>query len=224
VLREAWKSDGADPIVAAALERFVEANPDLWVVYADVRRGDAGPRWFARWQGTRGESRDLAHYETEAWYELAPVYGDAAQFARWTAARPDLKAADHLAWASAFDALGASAEAWRLLAEFYPDLPSGRGSAAAAERYRKSKAVPDDTADAQTLVASLATVGTPDEVAAVVLEVARRPGANPWFLRKAAHIQGGAGKHGEAVDAMLRAVGARKGENAGRLTPPPRPL
>jgi hypothetical protein len=194
------------PGAAPAWSQYVEAHPELLLVYAQlVPESQAGVA-FQRWWKERGSTAaDLNDREVANFYRLAPRWGTREQFDEWRRNHPELRARDCKIWAGLLTAWGAHAEAWQVLASEMPEPPFpatpprfDRVHLEGVWREDESKFV-----NARELAQVLNAAGDRVGAQRVIVAVAARPDAPEWFIRKAAHLLAADGQQREAVAVLL---------------------
>lgn len=187
---DALHQSAALPNAAAAWESYVEAHPELALVYATTLPEADGRRFFELWWRERALA-DVALRDREKadFYALAARWSGPERFAEWMAHRTELKPADFRKWAALLHAWNDDAAAWKLLSEMvaepeYPALPPRLTRSDAEQRWRTD---PADLINARHLAHLLADAGDADAAREIILIVARRDKAPSWFLRKSAY-------------------------------------
>ncbi len=203
-LRETRELPGAE----ATWEGYIGAQPDLALVFSQFLPPEQGRACFEAWWQARGaKADDIPASEAAAFLRLAAQWGTEVQLRDWMARHPARRGAEYRQWAALLLGWGREQEAWALCQaeaadpgypSFLPKAPRERLEAV----WRQN---PGDLINARNLAHVLTAAGDAAGAEAVILAVAMRPGAPPWFLEKAAHIHARAGRHREAVETMLRA-------------------
>jgi hypothetical protein len=195
------------PTAAAMWEGYVEAHPELALVYASRFPGEEGRPFFDLWWRERALTDvALRPKEAAAFYQLADRWSSPGEFQKWITHRPDLQATDFRAWAALLHGWGDDDAAWRLLsgAVAEPALPPGLPRVARADLETRWQRDESDVVNARGLVQTLVTEGEVEVAQQIILTVAKREDAPTWFIRKAAYALAANGQISEGVVTMLR--------------------
>ena len=208
---EALKETGHLPQAAAVWSSYVEAHPQLALVYAEQLPADQGRALFELWWRERALAPvTLRSREIRDYYRLAPRWGSADQLLEWTRRRPELKEKDFRAWARLLHAWGADDAAWRILASSVaePQFPKKAPQMRRADLEARQAANAADPINARNLAHVLTEAGEIKAAQRLIFSIAARPGAPAWFIRKAAYALVAEGQLAEGVAMMLRDTAA----------------
>jgi hypothetical protein len=208
IFQDALRETRAMPGAQAIWEGYIGAQPDLALVYSQFLPPEQGRACYEAWWQTRGAAAgDIPASEAAAFYKLAAKWGTEEQLRAWMARHPGRRTSEYRQWAALLLGWGREQEAWALVhAETKePEYPSFLPKAPRPRLEAVWRQNPGDFLNARNLAHVLVAAGETAAADAVILTVAQRPDAPPWFLEKAAHIHARAGHHREAVEAMLRA-------------------
>lgn len=204
---EALKETAQLPNAAPIWASYVEAHPQLALIYADRLPQDEGRAFFELWWRERGLAPlTLRPRELRDFYRLAPRWGNAGQFVEWMRHRPELKEKDFRIWARLLHDWGADAAAWRLLASAVaePQFPKSPPKIRRSDLEARWLANPADPVNARNLAHVVSDAGDGKAAQRLIFTIAERPGAPAWFIRKAAYALVAEGQLAEGVAMMLR--------------------
>lgn len=190
---------------------YVEAQPDLALLFSEGVEEAEGRQLFQMWWDRRGsQSQEVTSAEADAYMRVALRWSTPDQLLTWIRLHPEREAEDFRKWAAALHGWKEDEKAWGLLRRTMkePDFPSTqvRLSREALDfRWRHN---PDDIVNARAYAQVLNSRGESDASEAVVAEVAQRADAPKWFLEKAAFQFARQRRFPEAVASALRAAAA----------------
>ena len=202
------RETAAYPMAPMLWGRYVEANPTLLLAYAKNIPDQQARYFYSVWWQTRALTAALTPGELEIFYRNAAHWGTRTQFDDWMRERADWKRRDYRLWASLLHQWGDQERAFELLAgqmrepEF--QITQSRDSREALEMRLRNR--PTDYVAAQSLALALRMNGETVQSDEIILAVAQREHAPPWFLMKGGYIYARMGRFGEGVALMLRAA------------------
>jgi O-antigen ligase len=206
VLRIAVRESADSPIADAAWGRYAEMHPELLLAYAQLVPEEQARYFYSLWWKDRALTADLLTGEIADFYRFAPRWGSRSQFDEWMRIRDSWRARDYLKWARLLHAWGDEQRAWELLADFTPEpsFPAGKADGPRPQLEAKWQSAPGNTVNAQQLAVVRYREGDTVQSDEIILTVAERDKAPPWFVQKAAHIYARNGRFGEAVAVLLK--------------------
>lgn len=206
VFRTAVLETVRHPVARAAWARYAAAHPELLLAYAQlVPDAEAGP-FFTLWWRERARTAALDPGELDAFYNHATQWVTRAQFEEWTTVRATWRARDFRRWAAVFEGFGEEERAFKLLAEFMPEpeFPKNVPGVPREQLEMRWRVTPTNFVNAQHLALARLQAGETALSEEIILKVAARDGAPPWFRHKAAYLRARQGRFGEAVAVLLR--------------------
>ena len=178
------------PNSAALWEGYVEAHPELALVYASRFPGDEGRRFFDLWWRERALAEVALHpREASDFYRVAARWSSPEEFQKWITRRSDLESTDFRAWAALLHGWNDDEAAWRLLSRRVdePPFPTAPPRFARPDLEARWHRDESDYVNARSLVQTLAVAGEAEAAQQIILTVALRENAPAWFIRKAAY-------------------------------------
>jgi hypothetical protein len=195
------------PNATALWEGYVDAHPELALVYASRFPGEEGRPFFDLWWRERALSKvALRPREAADFYHLAARWSSPEEFQKWIIHRSDLRPTDFRAWAALLHGWNNDDAAWRLLSGSIPEpaFPTSPPRLARADLETRWHRDESDLVNARGLVQTLAAADETDAAQQIILTVAKREDAPKWFIRKAAYALAEKGQISDGVVTMLR--------------------
>jgi O-antigen ligase len=190
---------------------YVEAHPDLLPAYAQLLPDEQARYFYSLWWQIRALTADLTPSELDIYYRYAARWGTRSQFDDWMRERAAWKDRDFRLWAVLLQQWNDFQPAFALLAAHVPEpaFPKDPPGAPRTQLEMKWRVTPKDVVNAQQLALLRQLEGATKESEAIILAVAARDYAPPWFIARAAYIQARAEHYAEAVALLLRATAPR---------------
>jgi len=207
---EALRETAHLPNASGTWDSYVEAHPELALFYAQRLPGDQGRPFYDLWWRERALAPiALRPAELRDFYQQTARWGTPEQFGEWMRHRRELRRSDLRAWAALLHGWGDEEGAWRLLAPVISDPPFSDGvpKTPRTELESRFQIRPEDSVNARDLAQVMLQSGDRSGAAAIILQVADRPDAPLWFLRKGANMLAADGRFSEAVTLALRDTG-----------------
>jgi len=188
--------------------RYAEANPPLLLAYAQNVPDEQARYFYSIWWQTRGLAAALTPAEIEVFYRNAARWGTRSQFDDWMRERAAWRRRDYRLWASLLHQWGDEKRAFELLSEHIPEpeFPKNAPSVPRELLETKWRNAPKDVVNAQFLALARRMDGETVQSDEIILAVAQKENAPPWFMMKAGYIFARQGRFGEGVATMLRAA------------------
>ncbi|HYR57218.1 MAG TPA: O-antigen ligase family protein [Chthoniobacteraceae bacterium] len=194
------------PVAPLMWGRFVESNPPLLLAYAQNIPDEQARYFYSIWWQTRGLAAALTPAEIEVFYRNAARWGTRSQFDDWMRERAAWRRRDFRLWASLLHQWGDEQRAFELLSEHIPEpaFPKNAPSVPRELLETKWRNAPKDVVNAQFLALARRMDGDTVQSDEIILAVAQKDNAPPWFALKAGYILARQGRYGEGVATMLR--------------------
>ena len=203
---QALNDTAAFPSAASIWTDYVTANPALALAYArTLPEADTRP-FFDLWWNARGHATDIAADELQQFYNYARRWASSAQVLEWMQLHASRRREDFRKWTEMLHATGLSEKAWqiwqgRIGNPAYPVPVSVRSREEIEARIRIA---PQNATNLVELARLSEQAGDLAGARKIILDVAAKKDAPPWFLRKAAYLLAEDGKFPEAVEMILR--------------------
>jgi len=193
---------GADALWAS----YVASNPKLALAYARRLPEEETRPFFEGWWKERGRAKDLSADEIRDFYTYGKRWATGGQILEWMSLHAWRRKEDFRSWAALLHGAGMSERAWQLCQGRVvdPPYPANSGSVPPAEIEARIRIAPENTANLVELARMSEESGDRDTAQKIVLDVAAKQDAPPWFLRKAAHLLAAEGRYPEAMEMILR--------------------
>jgi len=185
---------------------FVTANPRLALAYARLLPEQETAPFFEMWWRERSRATDLSPDELRDFYAYAQRWATGEQILEWMSLHASRRKEDFSSWAVLLHGAGMSDRAWQLCQGRIPDppYPTDLSHVSREEIEARIRIAPGNTANMVELARLSEESGDRDGARRIVLEVAAKQDAPPWFLRKAAHLLAADGRFPEAMEMILR--------------------
>ena len=190
---------------------YVEQHPELLLPYAQALPEDEARYFYALWWEQRALTSPLTASELAIFYRNATRWGNRTQFDEWMRIRSNWERRDYRLWAGLLHQWSDARRAFDLLAAHVPEpgFPATAPSTPRDELEMKWRITPKNVVNAQQLAHVRRLEGETVQSDELVLAVAARSYAPPWFTSKAAYILARMGRHGEAIPLILRPPGKK---------------
>jgi hypothetical protein len=206
ILGQALNDTAALPGADALWAGYVASNPKLALAYAKLLPEQETRPFFEMWWKERGRATDLSTDEIRDFYTYARRWATGEQILEWMSRNASRRKEDFRSWATLLHGAGMSERAWQLCQGRIvdPPYPRNSGSVAREEVEARIRLAPENTANLVELARMSEEGGDRATARKIVLDIAGRQDAPPWFLRKAAHLLAADGRFPEAMEMILR--------------------
>ncbi len=207
IFRQALQATAAVPGAVSAWQNYAQLHPELLLVLAADLGEESGRESFDLWWKQRsGAGSNVTVGEAQMFYDLCGKYKSRDRFEAWMATRADLEPRDYRAWARLLHAWGEDESAWGLLSARIPEpaFPMGSLRLTREQIEERWRLYPSNAVTAQALAQILDRAGDQAGVRNVVVTLARRPEAPPWFTQKAAYLLARHADASGAVEMLLK--------------------
>lgn len=206
ILGRGVKATAKVPLSNASWTRYVEANPDLLLTYAELVNDQHARELYHIWWRERALTGKLTELEITTFYRNVADWGTVEQFEKWTDHHAALKTKDFRFWAAQLHRWGDDQRAFALLSEFIaePQFPKNPPGSSLTQLEAVRRVSPQNLVNAQQLAHARSVSGDQSGSDELIITVAQSPQAPPWFLHRAAYAQARSQKYKEAVDLLLR--------------------
>ncbi len=190
---------------------YVEQHPELLLPYAQALPDEQGRYYYSLWWENRALTADLTTSELEIFHRNVTRWGNRTQFDEWMRIHAAWEVRDYRFWASLLHQWGDTRRAFDILAARLPEpeFPAEPPKAPRSDLEMKWRITPRNVVNAQQLAHIRQIESETVQSDELILAVAARDYAPPWFTIKAAHILARMGRHGEAIPLLLRAAGKK---------------
>jgi len=206
ILGQALDDTTALPGAEESWARYVASNPRLALAYARRLPEEQTRPFFELWWKECGGAMDLSADETRDFYNYAKQWATGKQILEWMTLHPTRRKVDFREWAALLHKAGMSERAWQLcqgrIAD--PSYPGNSRRVSREEVEARIRLAPENTTNLVELADISEETGDRDTARKIVLDVAAKPDAPSWFLRKAAHLLAADGSFSEAMEMLLR--------------------
>jgi hypothetical protein len=195
------------PGAATIWASYAETHPELLLLYLQSAPEEERRGIFERWWKARGLSNGaLTENEVRLFYAFVARFGAPEHLEQWVQRRSRQRAADYKTWAGLFHEWRDDARAWELIKASVPDpsYPTAGPNFSQEQLELRWRTEPDDFVTARALAQVLLRSGDSEGSSKIILAIAARPDAPPWFVNKAAHLLAESGRVGEAVEIVLK--------------------
>jgi hypothetical protein len=207
--RDALDRTSRLPDAEVAWQSYVDAHPELALLYAEFRGDADGKTYYDQWWQERGSKQgQLAAGESESFLRTAARWGNAEQLSAWARLHADRAATDSVAWIKLLHGWKADRDAWTLVVGQIPepDYSAAIPRATLRQLGDKWESNPADRVNAQTFAQVLEQNRQHNKAEEVILKVAADYDAPKWFLAKAAYCLARQERFDGAVGFALRAL------------------
>ena len=206
VLSLAVRETASFPSAPLLWASYVERHPELLLPYAQALPDAQARYYYALWWETRALSAELTASELEIFHRHLTRWGNRTQFDEWMRVRSAWERRDFRLWARLLHQWGDERRAFELLAARLPEpaFPAEAPGTPRDQLELKWRITPKNFVNAQQLAQARRLASETVQSDEIILAVATRDEAPPWFVTKAAHILARQGRRGEAVELLLR--------------------